>query len=610
MRPRQTISRCKGLMQDENTGAAKREQGAQSDDQPRKEDWMNSMSRLLMGTVLAGTLAAAAPATWASSHREAPAISGMPRVDSTDFYMFRSFSPARIAEPGAGYVTLIANYVPLQAPYGGPNYFALDNDAIYEIHIDNNGDAQEDLTFQFNFDSALDAAGTRRNAGIELSIGGQNVAIPLRQAGGIGPGIDGGALNELETYTVTLIRGDRRTGRRSVLSPTTAPIAGSPSVFVKPVDNIGMKTIPDYAAYANQHIYTVNVPTCGRPARIFAGQRAENFAVNLGEIFDLVNIVPIQGADSANWPQYNVPAGAQFPGGITQSRENDDVVDEFNVTSLAVEMPVECLTAAAPGATGFDPVIGGWTSASLPQARLLDPTPNYNATSRSGGAFVQVSRLSNPLVNEVVIGLRDKDRFSESEPSQDLRPADGIATYVTNPTLPALLNILFRDAVNTTLGANIPDLAPTNFPRNDLVAAFATGFPGFNQPANLRSGGEMMRLNTAVPPTPVASQNVFGVVAEDLAGFPNGRRPTDDTVDIALRVVMGALCHPLPLGAELGVAGAVEDTATDLVNLGLCTPEQAVVGTVPFTDGAPLRPADVLADFPYLNAPIPGSPNN
>jgi hypothetical protein len=572
---------------------------------------MKTSSRLLLGTVLAGTIVAAAPAAFASSHREAPAISGMPRVDSTDFYMFRSFSPARIAEPGAGYVTLIANYVPLQAPYGGPNYFALDNDAIYEIHIDNNGDAREDLTFQFNFNSALDAAGTpaRPNAGIELNIGGTNVAIPLRQAGQIGPGVNGGALNELETYTVTVIRGDRRTGTRTRLTRPGAAIPGLSNFdFVKPVDNIGNKTIPDYDAYANAHIYTVPGATigggCARPARIFVGQREENFAVNLGEVFDLVNLVPIQGADSPDWPQYNVGAGA-FPGGIVQDRANDDVVDEFNVTSLAVEMPVECLTTTAGG-----PTIGGWTSASLPQARLLDPTPNYNATTRQGGAFVQVSRLSNPLVNELVVGLRDKDRFSESEPDQDLRPADGIATYVTNPTLPALLDILFRDAVNATLGTNIANLAPTNFPRADLVAAFATGFPGFNQNTNQTRGGEMLRLNTAVPPTPVASQNVFGVVAEDLAGFPNGRRPTDDTVDIALRVVMGALCHPVPLGAELGIEDAVEDTPSDLVNLGLCTPQQAVVGNVAFTDGAPLRPDQVLADFPYLNAPIPGSPNN
>jgi hypothetical protein len=574
----------------------------------RKEERMKISSRLLLETVLAGTVAAAAPAAWASSHREAPSIAGMPRVDSTDFYMFRSFSDTRVTEAAntseRGYVTMIANYIPLQAPYGGPNYFAMDNDAIYEIHIDNNGDAREDLTFQFNFDSALDAAGSRRNAGFELNIDGQNVAIPLRQFGGVGPAVNGGALNEVETYTVTLIRGDRRTGQRTALRPTAPPLgSAAPNVFVKPLDNIGNKTIPDYDAYANAHIYAVNVPGCGRPAQIFAGQREENFAVNLGEVFDLVNLVPIQGADSVDWPQYNVGAGA-FPGGIVQDRLNDDVVDEFNVTSLAVEMPVECLTTAAT-----NPVIGGWTSASLPQARLLDPTPNYNATSRQGGAFVQVSRLSNPLVNELVVGLRDKDRFAESEPDQDLRPADGIATYVTNPTLPALLNILFN-APSTPGGTDFPfgtpDIAPSNF----LVAAFATGFPGFNQNANQTRGGEMLRLNTAVGPTPVANQHVFGVVAEDLAGFPNGRRPTDDTVDLALRVVMGALCHPLPLGAELGVPNAEEDTPSDMVNLGLCAPEDAPAGTVAFTDGAPLRPDQVLADFPYLNAPIPGSPNN
>ena len=591
-----------------------------------KTDSNLMLARLLMGTVLAGTMAAATPAAFASSHREAPAIAGMPRVDSTDFYMFRSFSPARIAETGRGYVTLIANYIPLQAPYGGPNYFAMDNDALYEIHIDNNGDAQEDLTFQFNFDSALDTAGAgataRRNAGIEIPVGGQMVAIPLRQAGGIGPGIDGGALNELETYTVTLIRGDRRTGQRTALRPTTPPLGNnSPIVFVKPIDNIGTKTISDYNAYANAHVYSVNVPTCARPARIFVGQREENFAVNLGGVFDLVNFTPIQGADSGDWPQYNAAGanpfvGGQFPSGIVQDRANDDVVDEFNVTSIAVEMPVECVTTSATNT-----VIGGWTSASLPQARLLDPTPNYNATSRQGGAFVQVSRLSNPLVNELVIGLRDKDRFGESEPDQDLRPADGIAAYVTNPTLPALLNIVFNSPA-TPGGATpfgVADIAPSNFPRLDLVTAFATGFPGFNQNGNQTRGGEMLRLNTAVPPTAVASQNVFGVVAEDLAGFPNGRRPTDDTVDIALRVVMGRLCHDVPLGAELGVPGAVEDTASDMVNLGLCaaagsTPAQnaaaAPAGLVAFTDGAPLRPDQVLADFPYLNAPIPGSPNN
>jgi hypothetical protein len=552
---------------------------------------MKLTSRLFLGTVLASTVSMMAPAVWASSHREAPGISGMPRVDATDFYMFRSYEPGR-----ADYVTLIANYIPLQAPYGGPNYFTLDNDAIYELHIDNTGDAIEDLTFQFNFDTAL----ANNGLGIQLPIGpaaatnNPLVSIPLRQAGQIGPALNQqGALNETESYTVRMITGDRRTGRGVRLARVGAP---SQTTFLKPVDNIGNKTITDYNAYANNFINNVAIPNCAQPARIFVGQRAENFAVNLGEVFDLVNLVPIQGASSAQWPQYNV-AGA-FPGGITQDRANDDVVDEFNVTSIAIELPIACVTGTGNG------VIGGWTSASLPQGRLLDPSPTYNGTSRRGGAFVQVSRLSNPLVNEVVIGLKDKDLFNAAEPTQD----GALATYVTNPTLPALLNILFRDAVNQTLGANIPNLAPTNFPRTDLVTAFLTGFPGLNQMARV-TPSEMIRLNTAVPATPLAQQNVFGVVAEDLAGFPNGRRPTDDTVDIALRVVMGALCHPLPLGAELGVTGAVEDQPSDLYNLGICTPADAVVGNVAFTDGAPLKPTDLPNAFPYLNAPLAGSPN-
>lgn len=541
---------------------------------------MTNRSRYMLSTLLAGSVALTGLGAMASSHREAPAISGMPRVDATDFYMFRSYEPGR-----ADFVTLIANYIPLQAPYGGPNYFALDNDAVYEIHIDNTGDAVEDLTFQFDFSTALKGAN-----GIELDIGGTMVAIPLRQAGGI-PGAvsDSDNINETESYSVTMISGDRRTGTRQTLSPADG--------FTKPIDNIGNKTIPNYPAYANSYIHPVNFGACGA-GKVFVGQRAEAIAVNLGEVFDLVNLVPLQGAASADWPQYTV--AAPFPGGIVQNRANDDLVGEFNVTSLAIEVPVACVTGAGNG------VIGGWTTASLPQARLLDPSPAYNGESSDGGALVQVARLSNPLVNELVIGLKDKNLFNAVEPTSD----GAVATYVTNPTLPALLDLLFRGAVGSPT-----NIAPSNFPRNDLVTAFLTGFPGVNQMSTV-TPSEMLRLNTGFPVTPRNQQNTFGLVAEDLAGFPNGRRPADDTVDIALRVVMGALCHDLPLATELGVVGAVEDTPTDLANLGLCGADAvasraaAPVGTAPFTDGAPLNAADLLNAFPYLNAPIAGSPNN
>ena len=508
------------------------------------------LKRQLLNTALASTFLLLSAPAFGSSHREAPGITEQPKVDGTDLYMFRSYETGR-----EDYVTFIANYQPIQAPYGGPNYFTMDPDALYEIHVDNDGDAVEDLTFQFQFDNNL-VNGT----GVTLDIGDKTLAIPLRAAGPVSAPGDG-TLGETESYTLTVIEGDRRSG--------TAMAAGT---FQKPLDYVGTKTIPDYAAYAEQFIYDVNIPGCSGNSRVFVGQRAEAFAVNLGGIFDLVNFVPIE-ADA-------------FPGGIEQDRANDDIVDEFNITSIALEVPISCLT------DGDQPIIGAWTTASLPQAEIEDPTPTYEATSAVGGAYVQQSRLSAPLVNEVVIGLPHKDLFNAAEPTVDGLLAD----YVTNPTLPALLNILFLDAVNDTLGSEIENLAPSNLPRTDLVAAFLTGIEGLNQPEGV-TPSEMMRLNTAIAPTPQAEQSTFGVVGDDLAGFPNGRRPGDDVVDIALRVVMGRLCHPVPINGE--------DT-----DLGLCFPEDAPVGTVPFTDGAPISATELRASFPYLNTPLAGAGSN
>ncbi len=455
----------------------------------------------------------------ASSHREAPMITEIPKVDGTDFYMFSSYETGR-----DGFVTMIANYVPLQDAYGGPNYFQLDDDALYEIHVDNNGDAAEDITFQFRFES--------ETRGIALSIDGQDVAIPLKQAGTIGPGAaDTGALNVIETYTVDIVRGDRRTGMRE----SVALASDGSTSFVKPVDNIGEKTIADYAAYSNEHIYDVMIPGCSN-GRLFVGQRREGFVVNLGETFDLINTDPLGPVDG-----------------------EENTLDDKNVTTLALEVPATCLT------DGTDDVIGAWTTASLRQARVLNPNPVARPGAIHGGAFTQVSRLGSPLVNEVVIGLPDKDRFNHSEPVND----EQFALYVTNPTLPALIEILFPAAV-----------APTAFPRADLVAAFLTGVDGLNQPANV-VGSEMLRLNTATPPVAAGMQDPLGVIAGDVAGFPNGRRPGDDVVDIALRVVMGVLLDPA----------------------------DAPAGQLPFTDGAFVDSSFFDTTFPYLTAPLPGSPN-
>lgn len=503
------------------------------------------VSRFLLPALALAAGIVASPGIEASSHREAPFITRMPKVDGTDFYMFRSYEPGR-----SGFVTLVANYIPLQDAYGGPNFFMLDPDALYEIHIDNTGDGREDITFQFRFRTV--------NKNTALTVGGKSVPIPLIQSGPIAE-VNPASLNVRETYTVDVVTGDRRSGvRRGTL---TNAATGS-NVFDKPVDNIGQRTIPDYAAYAAKHVYNVNIPLpgCATQGRLFVGQRKDSFVVNLGEIFDLINIPP-----------------ARVLGSRSGGR---DVLEDKNVTSFVLEAPIACLTS------GSDPVIGGWTTASVRQGRLVNPAPvgtpgagKISTASKEGGPFVQVSRLGMPLVNELVIGLRDKDRFNASRPTGDAQFLD----YVTNPTLPALIETLFGGAVR----------APTRFPRSDLVAVFLTGVAGVNQPAS-GAPSEMLRLNTALPATPAASQNSLGAAlcfvrgvltltnpGCDPAGFPNGRRPGDDVVDIELRVAMGYL---LP-------------------------DADAPSGQQPFTDGALVDSSFFDAAFPYLRTPLPGSPN-
>ena len=513
----------------------------------------------------------------ASSHREAPAITTMPKVDGTDFYMFNSYEPGRLAGPG--HVTLIANYLPLQDAYGGPNYFKLDPNALYEIHVDNNGDGKEDITFQFRFNNTL--------KGITLPIGGRNVAIPLTQAGQVSAP-NAAALNVNESFTVDIVRGDRRTGTRG--SVTNA--SGGGATFAKPSDHIGTKTIPDYAGYAAQHIYTVSIPGCTTPGKVFVGQRKDPFAVNLGAIFDLVN-VPGAADFSAAEAGFLLDPNQKDAG-------SDDLADK-NVTALAIEVPTSCLLAAGAN----DPVIGGWTTASLRQGSLLSSAPKsgHQTSAIAGGAWTQVSRLGHPLINEVIIGLPDKDRFNNAKPKDDGQ----FAAYVTNPTLPALIEI--------ALGASGTGAAPKNFPRNDLVTTFLTGIAGVTQPKAFTGSpatgvaAEILRLNTAIAPVPEAAQNRLGLLGGllagpggDLAGYPNGRRPADDVIDISLVAVMGGLCQA--------------NGAADTYKFGAaCNPSNVPLGNAVFNlhDGVdqagpkvkaagPLLPA-----FPYLGTPLPGA---
>jgi hypothetical protein len=414
----------------------------------------------------------------------------------------------------------------------------MDPEALYEIHLDNDGDAKEDLTFQFQFKNAL-AGGT----GVALTVGGKSVAIPLINAGPI-TAADTSKLNVAETYSVTMVKGDRRTGTASELGAS----------FKKPVDYIGTKSLgapAAYETYARTHIHDLTIPGCTPKAKVFVGQRAEGFAVNVGTIFDLVNAPAATITDPTLRGAVPNPLAAN------------------NITTIALELPISCIQA-----TGKN-VIGGWTSASVRQARVINPSAKYDSPTKEGGAWAQISRLGMPLVNEVVIGLKDKDRFNSSHPKDDAQFAD----YVTNPTLPALIEVLFGPTVK----------APTKFPRADLVAAFLTGVPMVN--AN-GSTAEMQRLNVTLPVTAKGSQNNLGAAACfvsgvltltnpgcDPAGFPNGRRPGDDTVDIALRVSMGYL---LP--------------AAD-----------APAGQVPFHDAVLQDDSQFDAVFPYLKTPKPGA---
>jgi hypothetical protein len=488
--------------------------------------------------ILAVTAACTSGISFASSHREGPYITSMPKVDGTDLYMFRSYEAGR-----QDFVTILANYIPFQDPQGGPNFNMFDPNALYEIHIDNNGDGVEDLTFQFQFKNTSKASA--------LTVGGKAVKIPLINSGVIA-GINPATLNVRETYSVNVVRGTRRGGTRTLATNAS----GGASSFDKPVDNIGDKSFggsSGYATYANQHVYGLTIPGCATPGKVFVGQRKEPFYIAVGKIFDLINLNPL---------------GAEVGG-------NNNDLEGKNVSTLALELPISCLTTAA------DPVIGAFTTASVRQARVVNgaPATGLGNASREGGAWAQVSRLGMPLVNEVVIGLEDKDKFNASRPKDDVSK---FADYVTNPVLPALIESLFPSAK-----------APTNFPRTDLLTVFLKGIAGVNQPKNVVPA-EMLRLNTSTPVTAAAAQNPLGVAGGDLAGFPNGRRPADDVVDLSLRVAMGALC--------------VLTGATDTLQVG-CKPSDAPAGGLALTDGVRKTAGNYGSTFPYLTTPLPGNTN-
>lgn len=410
----------------------------------------------------------------ASSHSEAPMIAMDRFVDNTDTYAFRSVETGR-----EGFVTLIANFIPFQEPSGGPQYYRFDDTALYEIKIDNTGDGVEDITFQFQFTTQT----VNSNTILGMNTVNQN---------GVISSLNDPDYNMFQTYTVRRI--DRTSGRQGRI--IAAGLRTPPS-------NIGPRVTPDY----EQNLGQPAVYNIAGGGKVFAGQRDEYFYIDVGGVFDALNLRSI---------------GAS--GGI-------DTTKGFNVSTIALEVPIQDLTssrAVPSGPTASDAVIGVWSTASRRSTRVL----NGDGTQSSSGNWVQVSRLGNPLVNEVVIPLGLKDAFNAIPPKVD-GTIPQVVQAVVDPELARLMQAVY--------GIAIPPP-----PRNDLVAIFATGIPvnpitGPNYTTFLSDGvaHEMMRLNVAIPITPIASINRLGLLGGDVAGFPNGRRPHDDVTDIGLRAVAG-----------------------------------------------------------------------
>ena len=422
------------------------------------------------------------PTTFASSHREAPLITEDPTMDNTDVYVFRS--------PDApDTITLIANYIPLEEPGNGPNFYNFSTSGVYEIHIDNNGDGKEDITYQFQFRNEV--------------VNGQTF---LYNTGPVTT-LQSANLNFRQYYTVNRIVGPRRGGVSTSFNPTGASFQVAPA-------NIGPKSTPNYAALADQAVFTL--PNGG--GKVFAGPRDDSFFVDIAAIVDLLTLRPVQQLHKVP------PAAASAPG--------VDGLKGYNVHTIALQIPISQLVAGGnvpTDPTAANAVIGVWATASRPRVTVLNTALGAPRRQTLSG-LSQVSRLGMPLVNEVVLPLAFKDIFNGSEPAGDLPLYLANADFrnrVLDPEVAKLYTLLYGIAVPPA-------------PRKDIEAVFLTGVKGLNQPPNVVPA-EMIRLNTAIPVTPAASIKNLGVIAGDLGGFPNGRRLADDVVDIELRVIAGVL---------------------------------------------------------------------
>jgi hypothetical protein len=447
-----------------------------------------------------------------SSHREAPEISKDPVADSTDTYAF--VSPDR---PDT--VTLISNYIPLEDPAGGPNFFEFGDDVLYRINIDNDGDGDSDVSYHFKFTTkVLNPDTFLYNTGPIDSLRSPN-------------------FNRRQFYTVT----EHREGKEPRVLGSDLP---------SPPCNIGPRSTPNYPALANAGVHSLS-----NGVRVFAGQRLDGFYVDLGAIFDLGDLRPFQNL-------HLIP---------TPAADGVDDLRAFNVHSIAIQVPIRQLTRN--GRAPSDPmaaasVIGVWASASRQKGLIRDQEREVHS-----GPFTQVSRLGNPLFNEVIVPMGDKDRWNALPPSAD----NQFAKYVAHPELGKLIPVLYPGV--------FPHLAKLTAPRADLEAILLTGIPGGLIPGFQNFTGpkpaDMLRLNVAIPPA--RKPNINGILGGDLAGFPNGRRVADDIVTIELRAIAG-VTYPL-IDSSFH-----PDAAASAVTDGVTPP-----GNVSY-----------LSTFPYLDHPVSG----
>jgi hypothetical protein len=478
---------------------------------------------------------------FASSHREAPITALDRAADVTDVYAFRSYGPSATTPK----VTMILDVDPLLEPGNGPTFFPFDHNILYQLKVDNDQDGIADVTFEVRFSVPQYDIPT-----IPVGLAGYDGGVP----GVVPPQIstfDNPGLNSRQTYSVTMVKNGVRTALTNA--------DGSP-FFVVP-DNIGPRTI-NYDALFSAATYT-NLNVSG--ISVFAGTVDDPFFIDLGAAFDTFNF-------------RNIPGGSGVPGVLTPAEDAaaqnfaSDTVSGYAVNTIAIEVPVAMLTATGKvePATSRYATIGVWGTTSRQQETVRRPP----LAAQQVGPFKQVQREGNPLINELVIGIGSKDRYSMDQPVNDSQ----FAAFFLNPPVVTVVDALY--------GVLAPGaLFSPPAPRTDLLPLVqymppiaAAGTP----PGPI---ADLLRLNTGVPPTPVASASRLGLLAGDAAGYPNGRRLFDDAVDITLRVAIGGVLAGNKCGASH--TSACNVLPNNLLGDGVNVNDVALHNDFPYVGDAP-----------------------